>query len=176
MVGSEKPKSRTKAGHVVACVIVIVILVVGGIGLYASLREPTVKFEDAIVDTLAEQPESFQAFRAGVLARFEPNEGELWHLDQPSRTYPDYNAIKYAQRTEGLLGSAAYWYVGADPKSAKGHYGITLDGGGGGWGGGDPRGSFYIFVDEKDRIVGWQASKQVWREAIIAKSKDRVSR
>lgn len=174
MATVEKPRSRAKIWRIAATI--ILATVVCGSGLYACLREPTVKFEDAIVDTLAEQPESFQAFRAGVLARFEPNEGELWHLDQPSHTYPDYNALKYAQGREGLLGSAAYWYVGADPKSSKGHYRIGLDGGGGGWGGGDPRGSFYIFVDEKDRIVGWQASKQVWREAILAKSKDRVSR
>lgn len=155
---------------------VIVVMAASGFGLYTAFRGPKVKFEDAIVDALAEHPETFQAFRAGVLARFKPHVGERWHLDQPPLAYPDYDAKKDAEGTERLLGSPAYWYDGADPRDAKGRYRIGLDGGGGGWGGGDPRGSFQIYVDDKGRIVGWQASKKEWHDAIIAKSKSAAGR
>jgi len=164
------------------------LLWVGGIAVVAFLicapiavgkcfprqpSKPEMTFEMAVMESLAEKPADYPTFERAVMQRRELNEGELWNLRHYNKVSTE-EAILLTQGDErrGMEArSPVFWSQGFSAQDVRKRYCIAFEGGGGCWGGGGPRGDFYVYVGENDKVIGWYTSSATWRATVIEMSR-----
>jgi hypothetical protein len=120
------------------------------------------KYEDILIEQLSRGPISFSEFRKGMLAE-APNDATRYDMDNPDIDDASF-AKAVAKRTELQTSIPIVWAAGRSVDDLKYVYSIRIHGAG--WGGGDIKEIFTVYVGDDAMIIGWHATVPEWRARI----------
>ena len=152
-----------------ALVVVLLVGVAVAIAYFASayFSDEEMTFEEAVMQSLADNPKDYSSFMLGVTQRRELHERELWYLRDLVSSDP-IESSQMAVRDERHSGdSPVVWSEGRNAQDVAKYYSVWFHGGGGCWGGGGPRGYISVYVGYDGEIVGWFTPEAAWRAKVL---------
>lgn len=120
------------------------------------------KYEDILIEQLSRGPIPFADFRRAVLSEMSYR-SVLYNLNNADAAGPD-RCRDWITARAANASFPVVWAPGHAIGDVNEVYSIGIHGAG--WGGGDLKGSFEVYVSSDGKVVGWHTNIAEWRTRI----------